>query len=67
MEMQFEKTHYDDWFFDDTKKANKILEGKRAVLRAELEQQGIPDKQIDKILKKRFPLLKDIKDPDSKK
>ena len=67
MEMQFEKTHYDDWFFDDTKKANKILEGQRAVLRAELEQQGIPDKQIDKILKKRFPLLKDIKDPDSKK
>jgi len=66
MEMQFEKTHYDDWYFDDTKKANKILEGKRAVLRAELEEQGVPDKQINKILNKRFPLLKDIKNPDSR-
>jgi len=25
MERQFEKTRYDDWFFDDTKKANRLI------------------------------------------
>lgn len=72
MEKQFQKTSYDDWFFDDTKKANKILEGKRAVLKQELIlERGFDEekdkKKIAKILNKRFPLLKDIKDSNSKK
>ena len=67
MERQFQKTSYDDWFFDDTKKANNIIKAKRAALKIELEEQGLPEKQITKILNKRLPLLKDIKDPNSKK
>jgi len=67
MERQFEKTTYDDWYFDDTKKTNKRLEAQRLLLKKELEEQGLPEKQITKIVNKRLPLLKDIKDSDSKK
>ena len=72
MEKQFKKTHYDDWYWDDTKKANKILQGKRAAYKQELiNEHGFDEekheKKITKLLNKRFPLLKDIKDPDSKK
>ena len=72
MERQFEKTSYDDWFFDDTKKANKLLESKRAAYKQELINERGFDKEKDKkkitkLLNKRFPLLKDIKDPESKK
>ncbi len=72
MEKQFKKTHYDDWYWDDTKKANKLLQGKRAAYKQELiNERGFDEekheKKITKLLNKRFPLLKDIKDPDSKK
>jgi hypothetical protein len=67
MERQFEKTTYDDWYWDDTKKTNKRLEQQRLLLKKELEEAGIPEKQINKIVNKRLPLLKDIKDSDSKK
>jgi len=36
-------------------------------LKKELEEAGFQEKQINKIVNKRLPLLKDIKDPDSKK
>ena len=72
MEKQFKKTNYDDWYFDDTKKANKIIQIKRTQYRAELEQiykdlpEKVKEKRITKLLNKKYPLLKDIKDPESK-
>lgn len=62
MEKQFQKTSYDDWFWDSEKKERKIIQGKRAILKRELEEQGLNEKQIRRVLKRKLPLPKDIID-----
>jgi hypothetical protein len=63
---QFSPTFYDDWFWDDEKKAKRIMEQKRAVVRTELEKEGIPEKEIQKLLDKSLKLPKDIENPNSR-
>jgi hypothetical protein len=65
-ERQFEKKSFDDWFWDSTKKESKIIKGKRALLRMELEKQGLPEKWVEKILNKRLPIPKNIDDTETK-
>ena len=65
-ERQFEPTFYDDWFWDDEKKARNIIQQKRAELKTQLEKEGLPEEEIKKLLDKTLKLPKDIKDPDSR-
>jgi hypothetical protein len=65
-ERQFAPTFYDDWFWDDEKKAEKIIEQKRQVVRKELEKKDVPEKEIQKVLDRTLKLPKDIKDPNSR-
>ena len=65
-ERQFAPTFYDDWFWDDEKKAKKIIEQKRQVVRKELEEKDVSEKEIQKVLDRTLKLPKDIKDPNSR-
>lgn len=73
MEKQFTKTYYDDWYWDDSKKQNVIIDKKRTQLRLELEKQFSTlsekerEKRITEILNRKYPRKKDVKDPNSKK
>jgi len=65
-ERQFTKTNYDDWFWDDEKIERRVMQGKRLQLKSQLQDEGLDDKEIEKILNKRLPLPKDIKDTQSR-
>jgi hypothetical protein len=65
-ERQFSPTFYDDWFWDDEKVARRVIEQKRAVVKKELEKEGIPEEKIKKILDRTLKLPKDIDDPNSR-
>lgn len=66
-ERQFSPTYYDDWFWDDEKKARNTVQQQRVVLKKQLEEEGVlTEKQIDKILNEHLKLPKDIKDPTSR-
>jgi len=66
MDRQYEKTQFDEYFWSDEKKERKIIEGKRAMLKNEIElelgEKGVPEEIIEKIARKRlndkFPLPK---------
>lgn len=49
-ERQFTPKFHDDWFFKDEKKAQKVIDQQRSIVRKELEEQGLDSKEIDKIL-----------------
>jgi hypothetical protein len=66
-ERQFSPTFYDDWFWDDEKKARNTVQQQRIVLKKQLEEEGVlTEKQIDKVLNDYLKLPKDIKDPTSR-
>ena len=63
---QFKTQFYDDDFWDDEKKANRIIDQQRIVVRKKLEDEGLDKKEIDRFLDKTLKRLKDIKDPTSR-
>ena len=63
---QFKPQFYDDWFWDSEKKANRIIDQQRIVVRKKLEDEGLDKKEIDRFLDKTLKRLKDIKDPTSR-
>jgi hypothetical protein len=65
-ERQFTKTNFDDWFWDDEKLEKRVLQGKRARLQNQLENEGLDPEDAKKVVNKRLPLPKDIKDPGSR-
>jgi len=58
MDRQFTRATFDDWFWKDSKKARKIMQGKRARLRKELEEEGYSEKAARRIVNSKLPMPK---------
>jgi len=65
-ERQFDPTYYDKWFWDNEKVERNVVEQKRALMKKQLLEEGLPEDDIKKLLDKKLKLPKDIKDPNSR-
>ena len=65
-ERQFKPQFYDDWFWDSEKTEQKVIDEQRILARKLLEEQGLDDKQINRILNQTLKRPKDVIDTQSR-
>lgn len=58
MDRQFEVTPIDEWFKSEFKRTQKQVKGDRAALRLELENQGLEEDEIKKLVDEQIPMPK---------